>query len=170
MTAQRRSSLAFGFLLVLLGAWFLAVQYVPGLQNLFQLEMTWPFAVIGVGVLLLVFGIVAGIPAMAIPACIVAGIGGILYWQNATDRWDSWAYAWTLFPGFVGVGMILMGLFGHETRRSIAGGVWLVIISAVLFAIFASFLGGPNILGPYWPVLLIALGVVLLFQTFFRPH
>ncbi len=89
MVAQRRSSLAFGLILVLLGAWFLVVQFVPGLQELFRLEMTWPLILIGLAFVFLVFGILAGVPAMAMPACIVAGIGGILYWQNATGHWES---------------------------------------------------------------------------------
>lgn len=168
--AQRRSSLAFGLVLVLLGVWFLVVQFIPGLQDWFRLEMTWPLIIVGVAVLMLVFGILAGIPVMVMPASIVGGIGGLLYWQNATGHWESWAYAWTLIPGFVGVGTILMGLWGQETRRSITGGVWLIAISLVLFAVFGSFLGGPNLFGPYWPVLLIAFGVLLLIQSFFRSR
>ncbi len=166
--AQRRFSLAFGLGLVLLGVWFLLIQFVPGLRDWFRLEMTWPLIIVGAAVLLLVFGILAGIPAMVVPASIVGGIGGLLYWQNATRNWESWAYAWTLIPGFVGVGTILLGLLGQETRRSITGGVWLIVISLVLFAVFGSFLGGPNLFGPYWPVLLIALGLLLLVQSFFR--
>jgi hypothetical protein len=168
--AQRRSSLAFGLVLVLLGVWFLVVQFIPGLQDWFRLEMTWPLIIVGVAVLMLVFGILAGIPVLVMPASIVGGIGGLLYWQNATGNWESWAYAWTLIPGFVGVGTILMGLWGQETRRSITGGVWLIAISLVLFAVFGSFLGGPNLFGPYWPVLLIAFGVLLLIQSFFRSR
>ncbi len=164
----RRSSLAFGVILVLLGIWFLAVQFVPGLNALFGPEMTWPLIVVGVGVLLLVFGILSGTPGMAVPACVVGGIGLLLYWQNATNNWQSWAYAWTLIPGFAGVGVILNGLLGHDTRNSLVGGVWLIIISLVMFAIFASFLGGPSIVGQYWPVLIIALGVLLLVRSLFR--
>ena len=103
MDSQRRSSLVGGLVLVLLGALFLAVQWLPGLQ----LWFSWPLIIIGIGVLLLIVGLLTGVPAMAIPACIVGGIGGLLYWQNATGNWESWAYAWTLIPGFVGVGMVL---------------------------------------------------------------
>jgi hypothetical protein len=49
----------------------------------------------------------------------------------------------------------------------VAGG-WLVVISGTLFLIFSSFLGGPNWLGPYWPLLIILLGVITLVQAFFR--
>jgi hypothetical protein len=166
MDSQRRSSLAGGLVLVLLGALFLAVQWVPGLQ----LWFSWPLIIIGIGVLLLIVGLLTGVPAMAIPACIVGGIGGLLYWQNATGNWESWAYAWTLIPGFVGVGMVLSGLLGGDIRQTVRGGGWLILISLVLFAVFASFFGALGLVGRYWPVLLIGLGLLVLAQSLFRSR
>jgi len=166
MDSQRRSSLAGGLVLVLLGALFLAVQWVPGLQ----LWFSWPLIIIGIGVLLLIVGLLTGVPAMAMPACIVGGIGGLLYWQNATGNWESWAYAWTLIPGFVGVGMVLSGLLGGDTRQTVRGGGWLILISLVLFAVFASFFGALGLVGRYWPVLLIGLGLLVLAQSLFRSR
>ncbi|HUV89374.1 MAG TPA: hypothetical protein VMY80_06955, partial [Anaerolineae bacterium] len=93
---------------------------------------------------------------------------GLLYWQNATGHWESWAYAWTLIPGFVGVGIILAGILGGGLRKALGGGGWLILISLVLFAIFGSFLGGLNLLGPYWPVLLIVLGLFILVERLVR--
>jgi len=168
MSRRRRTSLVGGIILVLLGAWLLAIQLVPGLDRLINIEFTWPWIIIGVGVLLFVFGLVAGEPGMAVPACIVAGIGGILYYQYTTGDWASWSYAWALIPGFVGVGSILAGLLGDNRSRSIRDGLNLLVISAVLFLIFGSFLGGLNLLGNYWPVLLILLGVWLLLRPVFR--
>jgi hypothetical protein len=166
MDSQRRSSLAGGLVLILLGALFLAVQWVPGLQ----LWFSWPLIIIGIGVLLLIVGLLTGVPAMAMPACIVGGIGGLLYWQNATGNWESWAYAWTLIPGFVGVGMVLSGLLGGDTRQTVRGGGWLILISLVLFAVFASFFGALGLVGSYWPVLLIVLGLLVLAQSLFRSR
>ncbi len=166
MVARQRSSIAFGVVLVLLGLWFLVVQTVPGMQQWFGAEDAWPLIIVGIAVAFLVFGIIGGIPGMSIPACVIGGIGLLLWWQNATGNWESWAYAWALIPGFVGVGVIINGLLGHDTRQSITGGAWLIVISAVLFLIFGSFLGGLNLLGPYWPVLVIAFGVLLLIQSF----
>lgn len=163
MRHQTRANLAIGLVLILLGAWFLAVQFVPGLQ--YYLELSWPLTIVGVGLLLLVLAILMGVPAMAVPACIVGGIGGLLYWQNQTGNWDSWAYAWTLIPGFVGVGSILAGLLGGDAREGIGGGARLILISVVMFLIFGSFFGALGFVGPYWPVLLIALGVLLFFQS-----
>ena len=114
-------------------------------------------------------GAIAQAPGMIVPACIVGGIGCLLYWQNATNNWESWAYAWTLIPGFAGVGTLLLGLITGDGRTA-RSGLWLILISLVLFAVFASFLGGLNYFGRYWPLLLIALGVLLLVRALFRDR
>ena len=166
MNRSRRSGLAGGLILILLGAWFLAVQFMPGLQAWFS----WPWIIIGVGVVMLLIGLLSGVPDLAVPACIIGGIGGLLYWQNATGNWDSWSYAWSLIPGFVGVGIILSGLFGGKVLKSLREGGNLILISLILFVIFAAFLGGPNLLGDYWPVLLILLGLWVLIRSLFRSR
>lgn len=168
MNKRRRTGLVGGLILILLGLWFLAMQIMPGLQTLINLEFSWPLFVIGAGVVLLILGLLTGEPGMAVPACIVGGIGVLLYYQNETGDWASWAYAWTLIPGFAGIGAILAGLLGDKPKQSVRDGVNLIIISAVMFVIFSSFLGGQNLLGPYWPVLLILLGLWFLIQPLFR--
>jgi hypothetical protein len=167
MSRRRRLNLVGGALLVLLGAWLLAVQFVPGLDSWIDIEFSWPLIIIGVGLFLFVFGLLVGEPGMAVPASIVTGIGGLLYYQNATGNWASWAYAWTLIPGFVGIGAIIAGLLGDNRSRSIRDGLNLLVISAVLFLVFGSFLGGLDLLGDYWPVLLILLGAWLLIRPLF---
>jgi hypothetical protein len=168
MNKRRRTGLVGGILLILLGLWFLAMQVVPELQTMIDIEFSWPLFVIGAGVVLLILGLLTGEPGMAVPACIVGGIGVLLYYQNATGNWASWAYAWTLIPGFAGLGAILAGVLGDKPRQSIRDGVNLILISAVMFLIFGSFLGGLDLLGPYWPVLLILLGLWFLIQPLFR--
>ena len=170
MDQQMRRNLVVGVVLVLLGVWFLAVQFVPGLGSWINIEWSWPLLIMAVGAFLLLFGLLVGAPGMAVPAVIVAGIGGILYYQNATGDWTSWSYLWTLIPGFVGVGVILAGLLGGDFRSSLTEGGGLIIISLILFFIFASIMGGWNLLGDYWPVLLILLGVWLLIRQLFRSR
>jgi hypothetical protein len=167
MTNQHRTHLVGGVILLLVGLFLLAVQIFPSLGVAINIEFSWPLIVIGVGLLLFIFGLLVNAPDMAVPACIVGGIGGLLYWQNATGRWDSWAYAWTLIPGFVGVGVILAGLLKGEFRQGLRDGGTLIIISLIMFAIFASFLGGMSTLGDYWPLLLVLLGGWLLLRGVF---
>jgi hypothetical protein len=164
MERRQRSSLAGGLVLVLIGAAILAVQLVPGVQ----LQFSWPWIIIGVGVLMLVIGAATGAPGLAVPACILAGIGGILYYQNATGDWDSWAYIWALIPGFVGLGVVLSGLLGREGIGAMRAGGWLILISLVLLAAFGSLFGALGMVGDYWPVLLIVLGLALLVAPLLR--
>jgi hypothetical protein len=166
MDRRRRSSMVGGLLLILLGAWFLVSQFLPGLS----LEFSWPWIIIGVGVLMLVIGLLSGEPDMAVPACIVGGIGGLLYWQNATGNWESWAYTWALIPGFVGVGVVLSGLLGGSSGKAARDGGSLILISLALFAVFGSWLGGLTLFGDYWPVLLILWGLWLLVRPLFRSR
>src|SRR5574341_1612109 len=116
MSRQSRTQLVLGVLLILLGVWFVAVRQVPALKTWMDVQFVWPFYVIGAGALILFIGLLTGAPAMAIPASIVAGIGGILYYQNRSNDWESWSFLWTLIPGFVGVGTIIVGLLGEDTR------------------------------------------------------
>ena len=109
------------------------------------------------GALLLVIGLLTGAPGMAIPAFIVAGIGGILYYQNITGDWQSWSYMWTLIPGFVGLGSILAGLLGEDLKSSVRHGMNSLVVSIILFAIFGSFFHAWTIFGVYSNYLPIAL-------------
>ncbi len=164
MEHRQRTALAAGLVLILIGVWFLAVQVIPGLRGL---GFHWPLFVIGVGVFLFVLGLLTKTPTLSIPACVVAGIGGLLYWQSLTGRWESWSYAWALIPGFVALGMLLTGLLGGRRREMFRGGFSLLLLSLVLFVIFGAFLGGFFGLGDYWPVLLILLGLFLLVRPLF---
>ena len=163
MARQNRSQLALGLILVLLGVWFFAVRQVPALKAWTEIQFQWPFYVIGAGALILLIGLLTGAPAMAIPACIVAGIGGILYYQQQSSDWESWSFLWTLIPGFVGVGTILTALLGEDTRHNLGHGINLIVISAVLFLLFAAVFQRLNIMGSYGPaVLLILLGLYVM--------
>lgn len=164
---QNRSNLALGIILLVIGGWLLVTRQVPSIQEWLDANFTWPMYTIGAGLVVLLIGLITGAPGMAIPASIIAGIGGILYYQNSTDNFGSWSYMWTLIPGFVGVGTILAGLLGENTRRNLGHGLRLIVTSTVLFLIFATFFGGLSILGEYGlPILLILLGVYVLASGF----
>lgn len=166
---RERSSLILGILLILFGGWLVVTRQVPAVQNWLDDNFTWPMWTIGAGLLVLLIGLITGAPGMAVPASIIAGIGGILFYQNETGEFGSWAYMWTLIPGFVGIGTMLAGLLGEDTRANIARGLNLVAISTVLFLVFGSFFGGLDILGEYGAaILLIVLGVYVLARGFVR--
>ncbi len=164
MDKNKRTSIVGGAILILVGAVLFAGQIVPDLIPDFWRIFSWPWIIIGVGLALLILGAALGEPGMAVPATIVGGIGGILAYQWYTGDWQSWAYIWTLIPGFVGVGIVLMSLLGGDA--SLKDGGTLIFISFIMLAVFGSFFGAVGLAGRYWPVLLILLGVVLMTRTF----
>jgi len=168
---QNRSSLALGIILLVVGGWLLATRQVPALQEWLSNHSTGSIYTIGAGLLILLLGLITNAPGMAVPASIVAGIGGILYYQEVNSAYSSWSYMWTLIPGFVGVGSILAGLLGENTRRNLRSGLRLLVISAVMFLIFGSLLGGLEVLGPYGlPIIIILLGLYFLGNGFMRSN
>jgi hypothetical protein len=167
MDKGRRTSIIGGAILILIGGLLFAAQILPDFMPNFWRIFSWPWIIIGVGLFLFVLGVTLGEPGMAVPATIVGGIGGILAYQWYTGNWESWSYIWTLIPGFVGLGIVLMNLLGGKDSSLKDGGT-LILISLILLAIFGSFFGALGMAGKYWPVLLILLGLVLMVRTLFN--
>jgi hypothetical protein len=165
---KNRSQLALGIILILLGAWFIAQQQVPALKEWMAPFMQGPLMAVAAGGLILLIGLLVGAPGMAIPASIVAGIGGILYYQQTFNDYQSWSYMWTLIIGFVGVGQVLSGLFGGG-RHQISSGLNGIVVSAVMFIVFAAIFGKLTILGSFGPaILLILLGLWVIARGLWR--
>ncbi len=161
---MKKGNITGGLILILLGVWFLAVQLVPQLKA--WAAGQWSLIIIGVGVIFLLASILSNIPGLSIPAFIVGGIGGLLYYQNVTGDWASWAYAWTLIPGFVGLGLLFYSIQARDKGTGSAGFI-LLFISAALFFVFGSFLGVPKQIIQYWPILLIILGANSIVKAIF---
>jgi hypothetical protein len=162
----RGSSLVAGFLLLVVGGILLANQLNPGLlANYLPKSFTWPWYVIGTGLVFLFFALLTGTGGLAVPGSVIGTIGFILYYQNQTGDWESWAFAWILIPAAVGLGIILMSLIeGHI--RSATPGLWLLGINLAIFLVFwAIFRRDSSLIGSYWPVLLIVVGVFVLIQS-----
>ncbi|MEJ5223029.1 MAG: hypothetical protein WHV44_01135 [Anaerolineales bacterium] len=170
MNKRNRTQLALGLLLVLLGVFFVVERQVPAVREWIAPLTTFPVNIIAIGGGILVLGLLVGAPGLAVPASIVAGIGGILYYQTITEDFTSWSYMWTLIPGFVGVGSLLAGLLG-DGRRAMQSGLNLIVISAVMFLIFGAAFGGLDILGDYGVgVILALLGLFIIGRGLVGSH
>lgn len=155
-----------GVVLVALGCLFLVGQFT----DLDMGRYLWPFFVIVPG-LMFFAGMAAGgsrSSGLAIPGSIITTIGLILLYQNLTDHWESWAYAWALIPAAVGVGLLIHGNLSHDPKI-VASGRHLVTIGLVMLVAFGAFfelilgISGYRFGGQWlWPVALIAAGVLLL--------
>ena len=161
---NRKSGLAGGIILILLGLLFLANEIFPETFNFWD----WPILLLGLGLAFILWAILGGLGGLAVPGAILSGLGAIFYLQNRYDAWDTWAYAWAVIPGLVGLGVILSGIIDRDFKNRFFSGLTLIIISAILFFAFGSFLGlDPNITR-FWPALLVLLGVVSLIRALVR--
>lgn len=164
---KNRGSISAALLLILIGAWFLAIELIPTVKSFAYGSSTWPIPIMGIGLLFALVALLTWQPGLMVPACIIAGIGGLLYYQNQTGNWESWAYAWAFIPGFVGVGILLTGLLKRD-RGALLGAGWTIFASLVLLAIFGSTLGGIDLIQRYWPLLIIVVGLIVLGQGLVR--
>jgi hypothetical protein len=164
----KRGAFSTGLTLILVGLTLVIIQWVPELHLWANWAESWPLTIVGVGVLVGIIGLVSATPDSLIATGFLAGLGLLLYWQNAMGNWGSWAYAWALIPGFAGAGHLLAGLYrlvlGYESRRTLIDGVSNLVASFLLFSIFGSFLGGPDWLRQLWPASIIVLGLWILFR------
>jgi hypothetical protein len=166
----RRPSMVLGGVLVLIGAILLVGRVV----RIDVGHYGWPFFVIAPGVVILFVALMARGAlgeGLAILGSIITVTGLILLYQNATDHFESWAYAWLLiFPGAVGAGMVLYGLVAGRPGN-IRAGTRLVGIGVVLFLLGVAFFEGIIGIGGYQfgrtagvavGALIIAIGTLLL--------
>jgi hypothetical protein len=161
---------ALGGLLVLLGILVLAGQAVDVEVG----QVGWPFFVIVPGLGLLGLGLATDGrlgEVVAMVGGVVSVNGLVLLVQNATDRFDTWAYAWTLvFVVGPGLGRWLVGVVRGRGELA-ASGAWLVgvglvgfLVLAVVFEVVVGVDGrGDGAAGRYGlAALLILAGLVLL--------
>lgn len=138
---DRRAVIAIGAALILFGALFLVVQVLGTDFG----DLGWPLFVIAPGVILYVVGFIVGGRngvGFAVAGSIVAAVGLVLAWQNATDMWASWAYAWALVGPFAaGFGMLTYGL-ANRFQDLVSQGVAALAVGAALFLVGFFFFEG----------------------------
>jgi hypothetical protein len=129
----------------------------------------WPLFVLIPGAAFLYFAVTGDkkMAGLAVPGTVITGTGLILLFQSLTGHWASWAYAWTLYPLFVGLALTFMGQRTgdkgtHDAGRGLVkwGGVAFLVAAA--FFELVLFGGGGFLGGLAVPVLLIGLGVLML--------
>lgn len=131
----------------------------------------WPLFVIVPGVAVLAWGV--SMPGregvgLAVGGGITTVVGLILAVQNATDLWATWAYAWALVgPGGTGIGLLAHGIVhgdgGQRSAglRSIASGLGLFAAFGLFFEGLIGLSGPPFLSTDAGPLILIAVGVVV---------
>lgn len=163
------NALGIGAILILVGALLFAGQFLDiGLG-----DIGWPFWVIAVGVAILLAGLLlTREQGMVIGGTVVTTVGLVLFYQNSTGHWESWAYAWALVgPAASGLGLAIWGLRtanGNDVRN----GTWGLLGGLGLFAVgYLFFEGVIGISGRRLPIddwvlpaIVIVIGVVMLIR------
>ncbi|HMD89173.1 MAG TPA: hypothetical protein VKF38_08420 [Anaerolineaceae bacterium] len=156
---RNRGTVIAGVALILFGLFFLIGQFAP---QYFGDQYWWPWSIVGVGVIFLVMTLLSGAGGLAMPATILTGTGLMLYWQNLTGHWYSWAYTWTLMIGLVGLGLILGALADERMRRALPAGLILSIISLAAFVLY----GWLYAQGLWqWPYVIIGVGAIFMLMA-----
>ena len=158
-----------GVALIVLGLLFFAAQAL----NMDIGEAAWPLYVIAPGVALATLGLTQRRGSgLTIAGSVVTMVGLVLLYQNATDRFESWAYAWALVgPGGSGIGMLLYGTRSGDRKMS-RDGFRTILTALALFAVglvfFEGIIGisGERLPLPNWllPVAVIVIGVLVLLR------
>lgn len=164
---------------IVLGAAIIVVGLLLLLGRIIDLDLgaLWPLFVLVPGVVILISGLAAA-PGGAGTAATVTGsqltaLGLLLFFQNLTGWWQTWAYAWALvWPTSIGLGLTVRGAMSgdDETARS---GRKTTLTGLVLFLVgFAFFEGIINISGSTLgrfgdyalPAVLIGAGLLIMFR------
>ena len=129
----------------------------------------WPFFIVLPGLAFLYVAIngdrkTAG---LAVPGAMVTGTGLIFVYQNFTGHWESWAYAWALYPLFLGLALVFIGrrTDNESTERTGDAFVkWGLFACIGLWAMFELFIFGSNnaLISMLMPLALIGAGIYLL--------
>jgi len=155
----RRNRIISGLVLILLGGLFLVNQFIeiPSVGNLF---------LPGLGLIFLVWGIVTRTGGLLVPGGILTGIGTGVYLMNALPlegNAEPGVFLLSFGGGFALI-TLLSAIFTRETHwwALIPGGI-LATIGGALYA------GGIaqdvlEIIGRFWPVALILVGVYVIFR------
>jgi hypothetical protein len=131
--------------------------------------ISWPLFVVIPGLVFLGLAVFGDhkLAGFIVPGAIVTGTGGILWVQNATGHWESWAYVWTLYPVFLGLALMFLGrrTNSQNTEKTGRGFVtWGAVAFLIGFAFFEVMIfGGLAGLGSVLlPLILIGIGVMML--------
>lgn len=155
------------YVLIGLGVLFLAAQ----IFNFSFFGALWPLIVLipGLAFLYFAFNGDKNTAGLVFPGSIITGTGAILFYQNLTNHWESWAYVWTLYPVFVGLALTFMGRrTGSDDQYKVGQNMmrWGAIAFAGLWVLFELFIfnGGGFFGNLLVPLVLIGVGVMMLFR------
>ena len=177
MPATPSSALVLGAILVAVGLATLVLQRTGVDVSPWLGGSGWTLYVIvpGLGLLMAAVSTTGGwAQGLTVAGAIVTTVGLTLLYQDQTDHYASWAYAWTLIPIAVGAAFVAHG-WRVGRPDLVARGTRIAAIFAAIFVVGwlyfeATFRDGraPFEMGDNWPLVIIGLGVIVVAMSLFR--
>lgn len=167
MVRDQRNTVG-AFILIGVGVLLLAGQ-VFDINIWSMMGVSWPFFVLIPGAIFLALALTGDrkMSGFIFPGAFITGTGAILWYQNATDNWESWAYIWTLYPVMLGLALMFNG-GRNGNDKEISTGRGFVNFGIVAFLVGAAFfellIFNSNGAMTRWllPLVLVGAGVYLL--------
>ena len=148
----------FGILLIGIGLFFL----LDSLQLPFALPVfNWPMILLLIGIALLFHGLLGKESQSLFPGTLLCGLG--IHFL-ALDMFPFWPRSWGMYTLIVGIAFFVQYV---KTKKGLLTSLVLLIISIanLFYSSFQFWLSHLlSMLGGFWPLILIAIGVYFLFS------
>ena len=165
-----RGGLIAGFVIILVGLFFLAAQFVPDIGR---------YIVLAVGLVFLAAFVVRREYGFLIPGCIVSGVGiGIVLASSLDDPWSGASVLFSIAGGFIAIWLI--SSFMHSRNkgwpdgdaRDAANALWWPLIPGGILVLIGFIVlaedGFATDLLQWWPLLIIGAGLLVLASSMRR--
>lgn len=174
---QNRPRLIIGVILVLLGIFFLFGEFLDQVFHIRINQYVWPLTILVPGVLIYLMAFITDVKAgrnLITVGSIISAVGFLLFVQNLTGWWATWAYAWALiFPTSIGLGQMLFGLLRQQDDLLREGwrltriGLVILLVGVVFFELLIGISGFRffGLRGFCFPALLVIFGLVVIFRN-----
>ncbi|HOA21035.1 MAG TPA: hypothetical protein PKL82_00930 [Anaerolineaceae bacterium] len=151
---NKRQKIAFGVVLVLIGAALFARPFLPELEPFFS----WPLLLIPLGLLGIISAAILQRGGWLIATALITGIG-VNLWAVRNLGGGVWAS----MVAFLGLGLILADLFDPDEKDVWRPGLILIAVSGALFLIMGGreYLPWPQ-LANFWPLTIALIGVLFI--------
>ena len=169
-TRRDRGAIVAGVVIIGIGVFFLLGQVVPNIGRWIPLL---------IGLLFLAAFIARREYGFLIPGCIISGVGvGVLLSESVDEQWSGAVVLLSVAGGFIAIWLVSVLLRAGDREwprgasRDAARALWWPLIPGGILALVAVIVlaeeGFDSDLLRWWPVLLIAAGVVILLSALSR--
>lgn len=156
---KRSSSIVWGLLFILLGAFLIADRVLN--LHLASMNVLWPLFILVPGLVFeFSYFLSRSNPGLLVPGGILTTIGALFMFETLTPR-NFWGYTWPIYPLAVAIGLYQLYIFGGRERGLL---VPVTILGGFSAAALVSMLFSTDIMNVLIPAVLIILGAYIIIK------